>query len=118
MGCHDLTVALLSLLSDILVRARSHPTEKDLRLLKVTVIRCDAIQGLCVSQISQLKSMKVRSWRQTCFLAIGEFVAVLFDPTDAENQTLLSSIGSHWVEMVTKSHSSGQFDEVSGVGSP
>ena len=50
MERHDLTAALLSLLSDVLASARSHLTEKDLRRLRATVIQYDIIQGLCVSQ--------------------------------------------------------------------
>jgi len=50
IGRHELMAALLSLLSDVLTRARGHLTEKDLRGLRASVIRCDAIQSLCVSQ--------------------------------------------------------------------
>ncbi|KAF8548697.1 hypothetical protein OG21DRAFT_1489160 [Imleria badia] len=101
-GRHDLTAALLSLLSDVLARARSHLTEKDLRRLKATVIQCDDIQGLCVSQDLAVEVHE----------AIREFVAASFDPADAEDQALLSSIGSHWVETVAESLSSGRFDEL------
>ncbi|KAH0839437.1 ribosome 60S biogenesis N-terminal-domain-containing protein [Lanmaoa asiatica] len=102
MGRDDLTAALLSLLSDVLVRARGCLDEKDLQRLKATVIRCDTIQGLCVSQ----------DLAEAIHEAIREFVAASFDPTDAEDQTLLSYIGSHWIEMMTESLSSGRFDEL------
>lgn len=49
-GRHDLTAALLSLLSDVLARARGSVSEKDLQRLKATVFQRDTIQGLCVSQ--------------------------------------------------------------------
>lgn len=47
---HDLTAALLSLLSDIMAKVQGNLSEKDQRRLKATVIRCDTIQGLCLSQ--------------------------------------------------------------------
>lgn len=51
----------------------------------------------------------------TWYPAIREFVAASFNPTDSEDQILLLSIGSHWAEMITKSLSSGRFDDVSGT---
>ncbi|KAG8218153.1 ribosome 60S biogenesis N-terminal-domain-containing protein [Butyriboletus roseoflavus] len=101
MGRHDLTAALLSLLSDVVGRAREHLSKKDLRRLKVAVVQCDTIQGLCISQDLTFKVHE----------AIREFIAASFDPTDAEDQILMSSISFHWVEMMTKSLSSGGFDE-------
>ena len=122
LGRHDLTAALLSLLSEVLARARGHLSEKDLRRLKTLAIQYDAIQGLCVSQDLAAEvhegvwSCATRWFLViSCFLAIREFVAASFDHTDAEDQTLLSSIGTHWVETVTKSLSFGRFDEVSGA---
>lgn len=50
MGRHDLTAALLSLLSDVLGRARNHLSKKDLRRLKVAVVQCDTMQALCISE--------------------------------------------------------------------
>ncbi|KAF8128177.1 ribosome 60S biogenesis N-terminal-domain-containing protein [Boletus edulis] len=102
MGRHDLTVALLSLLSDVLARAKSHLNEKDLRRLKASIVQCDTIHGLCVSEGLAVKVHE----------ALRGFVAVSFDPANAEDQTLLSPIGSHWADMMTNSLSSGQFDEL------
>ncbi|KAG6375258.1 ribosome 60S biogenesis N-terminal-domain-containing protein [Boletus reticuloceps] len=99
MGRHDLTAALLSLLSDVLARAKSHLNEKDLRRLKASIVQCDAIHGLCVSE--GLADQTIRG-----------FVAVSFNPANAEDQTLLSPIGSHWADMMTNSLPSGQFDEL------
>ena len=125
LGRHDLTAALLSLLSDVLVRAKDHLSEKDLRRLKTFVIQCDAIQELC---LSQNLAVEVHEGMWSCasrwflvmtfFAAIRDFIAASFDPTDAEDQTLLSSIGSHWAETVTESLSSRRFDEVSGAHFP
>lgn len=50
MGRHDLTAALLVLLSDVLARARDGLGESDLRRLKAFAVQSDAVQGLCVSQ--------------------------------------------------------------------
>lgn len=49
IGRHDLTAALISLLSDVLARARGNQSEKDLRRLKAVVMQCDTIQRLCIS---------------------------------------------------------------------
>lgn len=120
VGRHELTAALLSLLSVVLARARGHLSEKDLRRLRVSVIQCDVVQSLCISQdlavevhegvvlCSSLAFLVI-----TCFAAIREFIAASFDPDDVEDQALLSPIGSHWVEMMTELLSSGLFDEVS-----
>jgi nucleolar pre-ribosomal-associated protein 1 len=125
LGRHGLTAALLSLLSDVLARARGHLSEKDLRWLKTLVVQYGAIQGLCVSQDLAVEVHEgvwscASRWflAMSYFSAIREFVAASFDPTDAEDQALLSSIGSYWVETVTKSLSLGRFDEVSGASSP
>ncbi|KAF8429386.1 hypothetical protein L210DRAFT_3508558 [Boletus edulis BED1] len=67
----------------------------------------DAIHGLCVSERLAVKVHE----------AIRGFLAVSFNPANAEDQTLLSPIGSHWADMMTKSLSSGQFDEAVLPGS-
>ncbi|KAF8122115.1 hypothetical protein EV363DRAFT_1301417 [Boletus edulis] len=61
----------------------------------------NAIHGLCVSERLAVKVHE----------AIRGFLAVSFNPANAEDQTLLSPIGSHWADMMTKSLSSGQFDK-------
>ena len=120
-GRHDLTAALLSLLSNVLAKAREHLGEKDLRRLKAFIIQSDAIQGLCLSQDLAADVHEggccVHRWLTlftTCFAGIRGFVSASFDPTDAEDRTLLSYVGSRWAETMTESFSSGRFDKVRG----
>ncbi|KAG6373605.1 hypothetical protein JVT61DRAFT_6257 [Boletus reticuloceps] len=60
MGRHDLTAALLSLLSEVLAKAKSHLNEKDLWQLKASIVQsCDAIHSLTYQSVLWSKCMKM-----------------------------------------------------------
>ncbi|KAF9224544.1 hypothetical protein BS17DRAFT_780022 [Gyrodon lividus] len=102
-GRHGLTTALLSLLSAVLDRARSHLNEKDLRRLSVTtVVQSAVIQGLCMSDDLAVEVHE----------AIQGLIEVSFHSTDAEDKKLLSPITSYWAETMKTSLSSGHLEEL------
>jgi hypothetical protein len=54
-------------------------------------------------------------YNYTCFAVIRIIAGPPFDPADPQNQTGLSSIGSHWAETISTPLSSGRYDNASGA---
>ena len=72
-------------------------------------------KGFVYPRISQPKFMNanvVLIGGLPCFAGIWGYVSASFDPTDAEDRTLLLYIGPCWAEMMMESFSSGWFDKV------